>query len=187
MTTRPSPCATPRRWIARRRIFLAHQGRLVALAVQGDSPQVLWEYVIGSHVPGPIVVAADGTLRAHSGDGFLHAVTPEGKQLWSPAHVGEPLGWAAPVVDAAGNTWVSAYDGGLIHVDANGKMSPGRRFRSRQKLDSAGILARRRALHRQRRGLRLRAEPRRAQGRQSLEQRRRAGLHRRLCRIPRPR
>jgi len=122
------------------RIFLAHQGRLVALAVQGDSPQVLWEYVLGSHVPGPVVVAADGTLRAHAGDGFLHAVTPEGKQLWSPAHVGEPLGWAAPAVDAAGNTWVSAYDGGLIHVDPDGKMSPGRRFRSRQKLDSAGIL-----------------------------------------------
>ena len=101
--------------------YLAHQGRLVVLAVRGDSPQVLWEYVVGSHVPGPIVSAADGTLRAHAGDGFLHAVTPEGKQLWSPAHVGEPLGWAAPVVNAAGGTWVSAYDGGLIDVDTEGK------------------------------------------------------------------
>jgi outer membrane protein assembly factor BamB len=122
------------------RVYVSTQGRLVALQVEEDVPAVLWEYVIGSHIPGPIAVAPDGTLRAHSADGFLHAVSTEGRQAWSPAHVGEPLGWAAPLVDVEGNTWISAYDGGLIHVSAGGRMSPGRYFRSRQRFDSTGLI-----------------------------------------------
>jgi len=121
-------------------IYLATQGRIVALAAAQDRPEVLWEYVIGSHVPGRLVLAPDGTLRAHSSEGFLHAVTSEGKQAWAPAEVGEPLGWAAPVVDHSGNTWISAYDGGLIRVDPEGKATKPRYFRSRRKFDSAGTI-----------------------------------------------
>jgi outer membrane protein assembly factor BamB len=54
--------------------------------------------------------------------------------------VGEPLGWAAPVVDEAGNTYVSAYDGGLLRVDPEGRMQKRAYFRSRRKLDSAGFI-----------------------------------------------
>ena len=123
------------------RILLCTQGRLLALQDQGDrKPSILWEYVIGSHVPGPIVVAPDGSIRAHSGDGLLHCVSSAGKQVWAPAHVGEPLGWAAPVCDAEGNTFISAYYGGLIRVDPRGKMTKRPYFRSRRKFDSGGVI-----------------------------------------------
>jgi len=122
------------------RILLVSQGRLVALVQQDEGPKLVWEYVVGCHVPGPVVLADDGNLRLHAGDGFLHCVTPEGKQAWAPAHVGEPLGWAAPVVDQTGNTWISAYDGGLMRVDAEGKTTAQRYFPSRRKFDSAGII-----------------------------------------------
>jgi outer membrane protein assembly factor BamB len=121
-------------------ICLCCQGRLVALLEEAEKPRVVWEYVVGSHVPGPIVLAPDGTLRLHSADGYLHAVTPDGKQAFVPAHVGQPLGWATPVVDEAGNTWISAYDGGLLRVAPEGKPAVQPFFRSRQKLDSAGIV-----------------------------------------------
>lgn len=122
------------------RVILYTQGRLVALVEEEGKAKVVWEYTTGSHVPGRIVVAADDTIRLHTSDGFLHCLTPAGKQLWSPAQVGEPLGWAAPAVDASGNTWLSAYDGGLVRVSPEGK--PDRRpyFRTRSKLDSAAII-----------------------------------------------
>lgn len=120
--------------------YLCRQGRLVAIVEEQEQAKIVWEYVVGSHVPGPVVLASDGTLRLHSADGYLHAVTAAGKQAFAPVHLGQPLGWAAPVVDTAGNTWISAYEGGLIHVSPEGKMSPQRFFRSRQKFDSAGIV-----------------------------------------------
>jgi outer membrane protein assembly factor BamB len=122
------------------RILLCTQGRLVALEERERTVHVVWEYVTGSHVPGPVVVDAEGNARVHSSDGLLHCVSPAGKQVFSPAHVGEPLGWAAPVVDSAGNTYISAYDGGLLRVDANGKTGGRPYFRSRSKFDSAGII-----------------------------------------------
>ena len=122
--------------------YLCSQGRLVAFEMpQEGTPKMVWEYVVGSHVPGPIVVAADGTIRVHSSDGFLHCISPAGKQDWAPAHVGEPLGWAAPVCDEQGNTYISAYDGGLIRVDPQGKMGRRPYFRSRRKFDSAGVIS----------------------------------------------
>jgi len=117
-----------------------HQGRLFALIEEQGKAKVVWDYVVGAHVPGRIVVAPDGSFRAHSADGLLHAVNAQGKQVFAPAQVGEPLGWAAPVVDAAGNTLISSYEGGLVRVDANGKVAARRYFRSRRKFDSAGIL-----------------------------------------------
>jgi outer membrane protein assembly factor BamB len=123
------------------RIFLATQGRLSALVEEEGKAKVIWDYMIGSHVPGRIVAASDGSVRAHAADGLLHAVTPEGKQAFPPVQVGEPLGWAAPVVDPEGNTWISAYDGGLIRVNAQGRMAAQRYFRSRRKFDSAAVIA----------------------------------------------
>jgi outer membrane protein assembly factor BamB len=121
-------------------IFVHVQGRLVALVEEQLKPRVVWEYVTGSHVPGPIVIAPDGTIRLHCSDGFLHCLTSAGKQRWSPALVGQPLGWAAPAVDAAGNTWICAYDGGLIKVDAEGKLPAPRYFHARPRFDSTGIV-----------------------------------------------
>jgi len=117
-----------------------HQGRLYALVEEQGRARVVWDYVVGAHVPGPIVVAPDGTLRAHSADGLLHALDSRGKQVFLPAQVGEPLGWAAPVVDRAGNTFICGYEGGLLRVDPQGKLAPRRFFRSRRKFDSPGVL-----------------------------------------------
>lgn len=122
------------------RIFLATQKRLYALVERDGKPSLLWDYVVGAHVPGRVVVALDGSLRLHAADGLLHAVTPEGKQLFSPAMVGEPLGWAAPLVDRGGNTWISGYEGGLLRVGPDGKLAAKAFFRSKRKLDSAAIL-----------------------------------------------
>jgi outer membrane protein assembly factor BamB len=123
------------------RIYLHLQGRLVALEERDGHPRVCWDYVTDSHAPGPLGAAPDGTLRLHCSDGCLHCISFEGKQVYWPVAVGEPLGYAAPIADADGNTWLSAFDGGLLKIDAQGTLQqPGRYFRSRQKFDSAGII-----------------------------------------------
>ena len=59
--------------------------------------------------PGPVVLGPQDTLRLHCCDGYLHCLDAlTGKQVWSPAAVGEPLGYAVPVVDRDGSTIVSA-------------------------------------------------------------------------------
>jgi len=123
------------------RAYLHFGDRLVALEEENGRAKVCWEYVTGVHAPGPAVVAPDGSLRIHCSDGTLHGLSNEGKQLWPPANVGEPLGYAAPMVDPQQNTYVSSFAGGLIHVDPNGRMQrPGPYFRSRQKLASGGVI-----------------------------------------------
>ena len=122
------------------RIYLHVGGRLVALQEEQGQARLVWEYVTGSHAPGAVALAPDGSLRVHTVDGFLHGLLSSGKQAWAPALVGEPLGWAAPLVDAAGNTYVCAYDGGLIRVDAQGRMAADRWLRSRQRFDTTGLI-----------------------------------------------
>ena len=99
------------------RIYLHAGDRLVALSVAGDRPTVAWEYVTGCRVPGPVVVGLDGNIRLHATDGCLHCLGESGRQAWPPVHLGEPLGYAAPAADARGNTWVSAFEGGLHRID----------------------------------------------------------------------
>lgn len=113
---------------------------MYAITEDNGKAKVEWEYVIGTHVPGPVVVASDGTIRVHAGDGLLHCVNSSGKQHWTPADVGEPLGWAAPVLDSRGNTYICAYDGGLLRVDGEGKTGRRPFFRSRRKFDSTGLV-----------------------------------------------
>ena len=124
------------------RIFVHTRGRLFGLREVDDKPTILWEYVTGKHVPGPLVIGPDDSVFLHATDGYLHCIDgASGKQNWPPACVGEPLGYAAPVVDDEGNTWISGYDGGILKVDADGHLQkPGPFFRSRQKFDSAAIM-----------------------------------------------
>jgi outer membrane protein assembly factor BamB len=123
------------------RIFLHVAGRVFALEETEGKAKVAWEYVTGKHAPGPVVVGPDDAVYLHSTDGYLHSIDGvSGKQNWPPAYVGEPLGYAAPVVDQQGNAWISAFDGGLIKVDAQGQVQKGKFFRTRQKFDSAAIL-----------------------------------------------
>ena len=124
------------------RIFLHLRGRLFAIEESEGKPKILWEYVTGKHVPGPVVLGPNQSVLLHATDGYLHCLdAATGKQNWPPACVGEPLGYAAPVVDDEGNTWLSGFDGGILKVDAGGHLQkPGPFLRSRQKFDSAAIL-----------------------------------------------
>ena len=125
------------------RIFMYANDRLYGLAVDDGKPKIVWEYVTGNRIPGPIIVGPDGSIRMHCGDSCLHCLEgAAGKQLWVPACVGDPLGYAAPVVDQEGNTWICAAGGGLVKVDARGRVQKPVYFRSRQKFDSPGIIAR---------------------------------------------
>jgi outer membrane protein assembly factor BamB len=123
-------------------ILLHYSDRLVALHIEDKQPKVVWEYVTGCRAPGPVVLGPQNTVRLHCTDGYLHCLDAgSGKQVWSPAPVGEPLGYAAPVVDADGNTYISSAEGGLHRVDPMGRLQKPPFFRSRQKFDSPGLIS----------------------------------------------
>ncbi len=113
--------------------------RLVALTEHEESPRELWDYPARGHIPGSPVVGRDDKIRIHSGEGMLHCVDLDGEQMFA-AKVGEPLGWASPLVDNDQHTLISAYTGGLLKIDANGTRVGQPFFRSRQKLDSTGVI-----------------------------------------------
>jgi len=143
---RPEEEATPIRTApavdAGGRVFLQYRDRLVALVEEDGKPKLLWEYVVGSRAPGPVVLGPQDTIRLHCCDGFLHCLdAATGKQVWSPASVGEPLGYAVPVVGRDGSTWVSSHGGGLARVDYQGRIQKPPFFRSRQKFDSPAVVA----------------------------------------------
>lgn len=122
------------------RIVMVSQGKLFCLDVSRPEPEVVWEYLIKAHVPGPIVVDPRGDYHIHAMDGYLHMVTQDGRQSYRPVLVGEPLGYAAPIVDGWGNTLISSYNGGLIRVNSQGQKDSKPYFRTRAKLDSAGVI-----------------------------------------------
>lgn len=102
-------------------IVAALQHVLACLRHEPDGVSVVWEYVTGGSIAGSPAAAPDGSLRIHSSDGRLHGVSAVGERLWPPVEIGPPLDWASPLVDAAGVTWISAYAGGLLKVDADGR------------------------------------------------------------------
>lgn len=121
--------------------FFACLGRkLVGLDWKGGGLEPLWEYDTGGHIPGSPVLASDDLIRVHAGDGMLHCVDQSGHAAWSPVDVGEPLGWAAPIVDQDGNAYISCYSGGLIKVDSRGTLESTPYFRTRQKFDCTGLI-----------------------------------------------
>ena len=113
--------------------------RLVAFTEHEEDCRELWDYPARGHIPGSPIVGRDGNIRIHSGDGMLHCVKPGGEQAFA-AKVGQPLGWASPLVDNDEHTLVSAYSGGLLRIDNKGTRSNQAFFRSRQKLDSTGVI-----------------------------------------------
>lgn len=122
-----------------RQILVALGKKLVALTEHEEEPRELWDYPVRGHIPGPPTVGRDGNIRIHSGDGMLHCVKPDGEQAFS-TKVGQPLGWASPLVDDENHTLICAYTGGLIKVDAHGSRPTQPFFRSRQKFDSTGLV-----------------------------------------------
>lgn len=114
--------------------------KVTALEWKNQGLEKLWEYSTGGHIPSSPVIGADGLLRVHSGDGLLHCLDQNGHAVWEPVEVGEPLGWAAPVVDEDGNTFISGYSGGLYKVTSQGEFKKAAFLRTRQKFDSAGLI-----------------------------------------------
>ena len=121
-------------------VFACVKNTLVSLSLQEGGYEVLWEYDSGGHIPGSPSLGSDGHVRVHSGDGYLHVVRASGKRFCDPVKVGEPLGWATPLVDQHNVTWICSQQGGLYRVDADGKKVNRPYLRSREKFDSTGLI-----------------------------------------------
>jgi len=115
---------------------------LVALQPAADRCELVWSWTTGDVIPGSPVIGADGTIYAHSSDGFLHALTSEGKPLRAPTKVGPALGWATPLVDDQNRVWISASTGGLLRVDAVGQIADRPFLRYPKRFDSTGVISR---------------------------------------------
>ena len=125
----------------RGRLVACVQDELVMLGEADDGGLIIdWRLPTGGFIPGSPTIGADGLIRAHSLSGSVYCVRQDGQLAWEPVAVGEPLGWASPLVDADGNTWISAYSGGLARIDAQGAMTSRQFHRCASKLDSTGVI-----------------------------------------------
>jgi len=120
------------------RCFVAIDNQLLMFPTGESSPQ--WNYSTGGPIPASPAVGPDGNLRVHSCDGYLHVIDPQGQRVFEPVAVGEPLGWATPLVDAHGNTWICRREGGLVKVDASGQTASRPFFRTRRRFDCSGLI-----------------------------------------------
>ncbi|MBS0205935.1 MAG: PQQ-binding-like beta-propeller repeat protein [Planctomycetes bacterium] len=123
------------------RLVACVQDELVMLSESGDGNLVVeWRLPTGGFIPGSPTISADGLIRVHSLSGCVYCVRHDGDLAWEPVTAGEPLGWATPLVDAAGNTWISAYSGGLIRISTQGVLDSRQYYRCASKLDSIGVI-----------------------------------------------
>ena len=122
------------------RLIVALGPRVVALVEENSDLRTVWQYETRGSIPGSPVIGPDQQVRVHSSDGRLHILDATGQAACPPVTVGEPLGWAAPLVDTQNNCWISAYRGGLLRVDAAGSTGRQPYFRSRHRFDSTGLI-----------------------------------------------
>ena len=99
-----------------------------------------WQKETGANIPGSPAIGNDGRVRVHSGDGHLYCLDGEGDLVYPPLAIEEPLGWASPVVDSLGHTWICNYNGGLTRIEPTGGKPKRPFFRSRQKFDCTGVI-----------------------------------------------
>lgn len=120
------------------RVFVSIQNRLVMFDARAQSPQ--WEYVTAASLPRSPALGSDGLVRVHSSDGYLHVVDAGGRPAHAPVEIGEPLGWASPLVDEHGNTWICASAGGLVKIQPDGQRDARPFFRTRRRFDCTGLI-----------------------------------------------
>jgi outer membrane protein assembly factor BamB len=101
-----------------------------------------WKYDTGGLIPRSPALGPDGHVRVHSTDGLLHVVDRSGQAVYPPVAVGEPLGWAQPLVDPQNNTWICRHEGGIAKVDAAGQTARRPFFRTRRRFDCTGLIHR---------------------------------------------
>jgi outer membrane protein assembly factor BamB len=139
---------------AQGRVFACVRNRLLMFSAGDGTPQ--WEYATAGPIPRSPAIGPDGNIRIHSGDGCLHVVTPNCVRVFEPVALGKPpgpppdkgpekvpakpLGWASPLVDHLGNTWISWSEGGLIKIDAKGNAGDGPFLRTRRRFDCTGLI-----------------------------------------------
>jgi outer membrane protein assembly factor BamB len=121
--------------------IIAALGTEVYLLVPGATGcEVAWRFAAADHIPGSPVIGANGLTYVHSGDGLLHALDVDGSSARTPTKVGAALGWATPLVDDAGRTWISPATGGLIRVDESGQTTARPFWRHPSRLDCTGAI-----------------------------------------------
>ena len=126
---------------AKGRLVACIQDELVMLSEDADGNVVVdWRLPTGGFIPGSPTIGTDGLIRVHSLSGHLYCVCDDGQLAWGPVAVGEPLGWASPMVDSDGITWISASAGGLLRIDAQGAMDPRPFYRCASRLNSTGVI-----------------------------------------------
>lgn len=118
--------------------YAALGNQVVAFAPDTGAEQ--WRFATGGVILGPAVLGGDGRLRVHSDDGHLYVLDVRGAKAHSPVRIGPPLAWAAPLVDSDGNTWISRADGGLLRVDAHGRVESRPFLRGRRRFDCTGVI-----------------------------------------------
>ncbi len=119
--------------------YVAMGAALVTLDATDPNCPVRWSVALGGAIPGPVAIGDDGLARVHAADG-LWAFDFEGSPAWGPVPVGPPLGYAAPVVDRDGTTYVASYVGGLLRVGPDGALDPTPCWQSSVRLDSPGLI-----------------------------------------------
>ena len=121
-------------------IVAVQNDTVIAVRQSKDGFIEAWKYKTGGFIPGSPVVGSDGGIRVHSGDGFLHILAEDGKSKVQPVPVGQPLGWADPVVDKKNQTLVNHRDGGLIRVGPNGELPQRPYLRTSRRFDCTGVI-----------------------------------------------
>jgi outer membrane protein assembly factor BamB len=83
-------------------------------------PVVQWELEFEGGLSGGPAVAADGTLYIGSRAGELHAISADGKALWSVRIPAAPVG--SPALNPIGQILVADEQGGVSMIDPTGKL-----------------------------------------------------------------
>ena len=99
-----------------------------------------WEYRTGGAILCSPAIGPDGNVHIHSSDGCFHLVDANGKSVVEPVRVGDPLGWASPLIDKENNTWICRSDGGIAKVSPDGQMARRPFLRTRRRFDNTGLI-----------------------------------------------
>jgi outer membrane protein assembly factor BamB len=109
---------------------------LIRATPQGE---VVSRCELNQPVIGSPALSAAGLAIVHTRDGQVYGVDRSGRERWRTS-VGEPLGWASPLIDGSGNCWIAGSRGGLLRLNDRGEQDRRPFFRSLQRFDCTGMI-----------------------------------------------